>query len=175
MKKLIALGVILCIALLVGGIAYAASASDPVDVTLTVGPIFTFSIGEAIVDMGIVAEGASGSGGCTMYCSTNQGNAWTIQVQSTTVDGTGLTPPQIPLSNLKFQTYAMPDGGAVNSAGTFVIVDTALTGIGQLAYTAAAAEAYDTDVRVGMVLVLDVPYSQPADTYTATVTATMTE
>lgn len=174
MKKLIALGAILCIALLVGGVAYASSVPDTVDVTLTVGPIFTFSIGEAIVDMGSVAEGASGVIGCTMYCSTNQNNAWRIQVKSSTVDGI-IPGNQIPLSNLKFNTYALADGGGTNSAGTFIAVDTALTGLDQLAYTAAAAEASDTDVRVGMVFVLDVPYSTSADTYTATVTATMTE
>ncbi len=173
MKKLIAISAMLLVILSASGVSYASSAADPVGVLLTVGPTFTFAIGEAVVDMGTVAVGASGGGGVVMWCATNQGNPWTVLVQSTTIDG--LPGNQIPLSNFLFNTYALADGGGVDSAGTFVGTPTVLTQIDQLAYTAAASEYSDTDVRVGMYLSLNVPWDQTADTYAATVTATMTE
>jgi hypothetical protein len=174
MKKLMILIIVLVLAVCAGRVAYASSASDAVGVLLTVGPKFAFVIGEDVVDMGTVAEGAGGVGGVTMYCSTNQGNPWTILVRTTDVTG-GTTAATIPLSNFKFQTYALADGDGANSSGTFVATDTALAATDTLAYRSATSEASDTDVRVGMVLILNVPYGTPADTYAATVTATMAE
>ena len=172
MKKLIVLGVMLLLGLFASGSAYAISASDTVGVSITVDPSFTFAIGEASIAMGNVAPGVAGGGTATMYCGTNRNLPWTIQVKSSTViSGTN----SIPLSGFKFNTYALPDGGAVNSAGTFVGTKTVFTAADQLAYTCSALEKTDTDVRVGLGLELTPPFTTVAGTYAATVTATMTE
>lgn len=174
MKKLmVVLGVALSLGLCAGGLASAAeSKSDTVGVSITVNPSFTFAIDEASIAMGNVAPGGTGGGTATMYCGTNRNLPWTIQIKSTTItDGAN----QIPLSSFKFNTYALPDSGGTNSAGTFVATGTALAVVDQLAYTSAAAEKVDTDVRVGLGLQLATPFNTVAGTYTATVTATMTE
>lgn len=175
MKKLITISAMLLVVLFVSSVAYAASDSDQVAVLLTVGPIFSIDIEDSVLDWGEVAQGAAGYGGTTMYCSTNQGNPWTILVNATPVIG-GTTGAEIPMDpNFKFSTYALPDWGGTPSAGTFVDPPVVLSTVDQLAYTAAASEYSDTDCRVGLFLVLDVPYGQTADTYASTVTATMTE
>jgi len=172
MKKLIVLGVMLLLGLCASGLAYALSAYDTVAVSMTVDPSFTFAIGEASVAMGSVIPGGTGGGSATMYCGTNRNIPWTIQVKSgTIVSGAN----SIPLSGFKFNTYALPDGGGTNSAGTFVGTMTAFTAADQLAYTAATAEKVDLDVRVGLGLQLFAPLTTIAGTYAATVTATMTE
>lgn len=169
MKKLIVLGVMLLIGLCASGLAYAVSVNDTVGVLLTVGEKFTFAIGESVVDMGTVMEGSAGSGSVTMYAGTNRNLPWTIKVKSSTIaSGANL----IPLSNFKFYTFA---AGEQAGTGTCIATATALTALDQLAYTASLVEKIDTDVRVTMGFVLDVPYSQPSGTYAATVTATMTE
>ncbi|MBU4376346.1 MAG: hypothetical protein KKD29_02575 [Candidatus Omnitrophica bacterium] len=168
MKKLIVLGVALLVGLCFSGLAQAETANDTVGVLITVNPSFTFAIGESVVDMGTVAEGSGGSGSVTMYCGTNHNLPWTVQVKSGTIaSGANL----IPLSNFKFYTFVIAGEGA----GTCVGTATALTLIDQLAYTAALSEYSDTDVRVNMGFVLDVPWSTPSGTYAATVTATMVE
>lgn len=170
MKKLM---IVLVIGLLMGrcvsGVAYAASANDTVGVSIAVDPKFTFSIGEETVNMGTVEDGGTGSGSVTMYCGTNHNLPWTIQVKSSTIVSGG---NEIPLSGFKFNTYGT---GEQAGTGTFVGTATALALSDQLAYTAAASEYSDTDVRVCMGFALAVPYSTPSGTYAATVTATMTE
>jgi len=169
MKRLMVLGLMLLVGLCAIGLAHAESASDTVGVLITVDPSFTFAIGESVVDMGTVAEGAAGSGSITMYCGTNHNLPWTVQVKSSTIVAGA---NQIPLSNFKFYTFGAGDQAG---EGTFVDTATALTQIDQLAYTANVNEKSDTDVRVAMGFVLDVPYGTPSGTYASTVTATMTE
>ncbi len=155
-----------------GGLAYAQSASDTVGVSITVDPSFTFAIGETSIAMGNVAPGGTGGGTVTMYCGTNRNIPWTVQIKSTGIISGG---NEIPLSCFKFTTYALPDGGGTNSAGTFVATGTAITGADQLAYVCAPAERVDTDVRVGMGLQIVTPFNVESGTYSATVTTTMTE
>lgn len=172
MKRLITSGVMLLIGLCVSGLVYAESASDTTGVTITVNPSFTFSIGEASIAMGSFAPGGTGGGTATMYCGTNRNLPWTVQIKSTTIASGG---DSIPLSAFKFTTYALPDSGSTNSAGTFITTGTALTTTDQLAYTCAATEKVDTDVRVGLGLQIITPFNTVSGTYAATVTATMTE
>lgn len=172
MKKLIIVGAVLCIALLIGSVEVANALQDTVDVSLTVTGLFTFAIGEASLDFGEVAEGAAGGSGATMWCGSNLGTPWVIDIKSTAVTGDS-TAQEIALSNLTFNTYALDDSGAVASCGTFVGTDTALALLDQRAYTAAISEYSDTDVRVGLYITLNIPFSTQQDTYRSTVTCTM--
>jgi hypothetical protein len=172
MKKLIVVGAMLLLGLCASGLAYALSANDTVAVSMTVDPSFTFAIGEVSVAMGNVASGGTGGGTATLYCGTNRNIPWTIQVKSSTVVSGANS---IPLTGFKFNTYALPDSGGTNSAGTFVGTMTAFTAIDQLAYTAAASEKNDLDVKIGLGLQLFAPLTTVTGTYAATVTATMTE
>lgn len=169
MKRLIVVGALILAGLCVSGLACAQSKSDTVGVLITVDPKFTFTIGESVVDMGTVAEGSAGSGSVTMYCGTNHGFPWNIRVQSSPI-ASGAN--EISLSNFKFYTFGAGDQAGT---GTFVTDATMLSEDDQFAYSSAISEKNDTDVRVCMGFVLDVPYSTPAGTYAATVTATMSE
>lgn len=172
MKKLIIVSTIICLALLIGSVEVANALNDTVDVSLTVTGLFTFAIGETSLDFGEVIDGAAGGAGATMWCASNLGTAWVIDIKSTAVVGDS-TAGEIPLSNLTFSTYALNDGGGVASAGTFVGTDTALALTDQQAYAAALTEYSDTDVQVGLYITLNVPYSTQQDTYRSTVTCTM--
>ena len=174
MKKLIAISAMLLVVLFASGVSYAVSDSDAVAVLLTVGNTFSIEIGEDVLDFGTIVEGNAGFGGATMYCATNLSTPWTVLVNATPVIG-GSTGAEIPMDpNFKFQTFTANDGEGNPSVGTFVS-ERPLALTDQLAYTADITEYSDTDVRVTLFLVLDVPYSTPADTYASLVTATMTE
>ena len=108
-----------------------------------------------------------------MYCATNQGLLWWIDTTASPLLG-GSTSAEIPLSYFTFQTYALPDGEGVFSEGTFVDMDTPFSQHWQMAYVAAPSEYCDTDVRIGMVVVIDVPWGQQADTYASEVMLSMT-
>ena len=175
MKKLIAISAMLLVVLFASGVAYAASDSDSIAVLLTVASDFGIDIPEPVLDFGSIVEGEAGYGSVTMYCTTNLGNPWTILVNATPVLG-GSTGAEIPMDpNFRFSTFSALDYNGNPSVGTFVDPPIPLSLIDQLAYTAAISEYSDTDCRVGLFLVLDVPYGTTADTYASLVTATMTE
>jgi len=173
MKKLIAIGAIAAMTLFTSGIA-TAEVSDSIPVVLNVGQIFSLAIGETALDLGELLEGETGGDGLPLYCRSNRGVAWRVQVKSSTILGRA-SAATIPLTNFKFNTYPLPDGGGTDSAGTFTDTPTALTESDQEAYAAAASEYSDTDVRLGLGLSLLVPYNTVSDIYDATVTCTITE
>ena len=182
MKKLIKVSTILGIALLICGSAYVQAADDAaiVGVELVVGQMFSIDIAPADLDL-ILADplavpqiGDTVGAGTTLYCGTNLGNSWYVNVKSSDFAGSA-TAETIPLSSFTFMTFPVADSEGVSSAGTFVSTNTALSTADQLAYTAADGEESDTDCRIGMYFTVDIPWEQTADTYSATVTCTMTE
>ena len=171
MKKLITLIAIVSIALYVyTGTANAAD--DSIAVNLTVGGVFTFAIGEDSIAMGEVAEGAAGGGGVTLWCASNLGIPWMVNVKATPVTGDS-TGSVIPMSNLLYNTYPLPDEGGVDSIGNFIDIDIELLETDYPAYAAAVEEEVDTDVRVGLYITLNVPFGTQQDTYRSTITCTM--
>jgi len=78
----------------------------------------------------------------------------------------------IVIAFFKFYTYG---AGEQAGTGTYVTTPTNFAATDKLAYTSAASEYSDTDVRVCLGMVINVPVSQVAGTYSCAVIATMTE
>ena len=174
MKKLIAIGIAVLFVLGVSVSAYALSANENVGVTLNVNAMFSMIVvddeGDQLIELGLLNEGDTSGSNLTMYCSTNQGNPWSLQVKGEDLTNTGAT-LSIPVSSITFSTFAAGDEAGVGA----VVGATPMTTADQLAYTADATEYSDTDVRVSMAVSVLVPYGTTEDYYGGDLTITMTE
>ena len=176
MKKLITIGIAVLFVLGVSVSAYALSDNENIGVTLNVGTVFSITAvedaegGDQLIDIGLVSGGDEVGGNIVMYCSTNQGKPWTIQVHGEDLTNEGET-LSIPVGNIKFSMWA---GGDQAGTGT-VYTDVIMTTADQPAYMASIFECSDTDVRVSMGITVSVPWSQTEGYYGGDITITMTE
>ena len=174
MKKLITIMAMLSIALFVGSTAYAASVSDTIAVSLAVGEQFTMVLEKNTIDLGTIEVGQPGGDGLTVYCGTNRGLPWRVDVKATQLTGAA-TSATIPYSEYTYTTYTLDDFDGNPSLGTFVDPPAPLAATDQAAYTGHPSEMNDTDCRFGLYITVLVPWDQIADDYSSTVTCTMTE
>lgn len=174
MKKLIALAAAVVIVAAMSASAYALSDAETVGVTLNINGVFGMTVvdsgGDQLVELGALNEGDTSGDVLTLYCSSNQGNAWTIQVRGEDLTN-GDDSLSIGVGNISFDTFTAGDQAGVGT----VVGSTVMTTADQVAYTADASEYSDTDVRVGMGLSVFVPYGTTEDYYGGDLTITMTE
>ena len=176
MKKLIALGIAIVVVLAMSVTAEALSDSKPIGITLNITDVFELEVLDdgdldTLLELGLLDEGATSGGNLLCTAKTNQGNAWTLQIQGEDLTNAGAT-QSITVDNIKFKTYS---GGGSPGVGTYVTAFTPVTTADQPAYTADVSEYSDTWVTVMMGLEVFVPYGTISDYYGGDLTITMVE
>lgn len=171
-------------------LSFAATATDTVDVSLTVqGTVFALELKDANefplageIDMGKFEPGESSfpvNGVIVAGCKSNTGYQWSLQMESTDLvdpaSGRTLAPGALKIRGLDSQRSP----GGIKLPGSLVTVDQPLTAKPVLVYTSDNTgdlgfnNAEGTYVALG--LGINVPGAQPAGTYTGRVVLTLTE
>jgi len=184
MKKVI---ILLCACAIVFGFSKAALAATSGDVTLNVEVTANFElrIANPVIDLGSVMPGGGTSGSTALRCISNTGSDWNLSLVSTTLtDGShtiptddGGSPPE---EYIKFglildddsagtSTYEYDAETAQDWVGSESIMPLASDEI----YASATAET--GDFYHTALVVLQVPGTTPAGTFSSTLTFTMLE
>lgn len=184
MKKLftIALGVSLILAL--GTLAHAQDV-DPMEVSkdITVSFDVTDLFGlqvwsdDYVQDLDDVIPGGTALGDIHIYATSNHGVQWYINAESMGVIGTTQVLPVVITTFDGIGEDPPPDewgGYPQQPTGSFV-TDLQLTGAAATIYTAASSEFNVMGLQVGCVFTVPTTIETMADSYTGSITLTMTE
>lgn len=166
--------------------AYALSDTKTAAVSVTVTPLFSVAVSLSTINFGSAQAGswtelktAGGSYHNEVVCKSNNGQTWyiKIKVDHALTSGTDT----IPLANFQWMCAYVGSKNAPYGAGTGTLANTVayipFTTSDALVYTCGASEKSNLPNGIGAQFNygLSLPDTQPAGSYTATVTYTMTE
>jgi len=166
--------------------AYALSDTKTAAVSATVTPLFSVSVSLNTIDFGSVQAGswaelktAGGSYHNEVVCKSNNGQTWYIKIKVDHALTSGSN--AIPLANFKWMCAYVGSKNPPYAAGTGTLANAiayiSFITTDALVYTCGADEKSNFPNGIGAQFNygLSVPDTQPAGSYTATVTYTMTE
>lgn len=168
MKKIIAIAIVL----LMAGVAYAASDSEPIATSVNVTSDFYIDVNAAVANFGNVAQGGAAAAPITIgvTCYSNTGKAWSVNVAGPALTHTDLV-STIPSSNLNI--YGAKSGG-IGDVPLAMQSATPLPAIAANIYEAAAPALGGAGWNLHLPA-MTVPLDQKAGAYSTTITLTMTE
>jgi len=170
MKKIVAM---LGVALLVAGMAYAASDTGTVDTSIQVASNFDLELGATAISYGLTAPGdASAQKQVTINAVSNTGNNWEIRMKASQMtDGTNT----IPIENCKVALFLDDTAAGTSDFDYDTGTKDSLTAVDtdEFIYDSGAAET--GSLLHQLVLYVTVPGGQQSGQYSNQVTITMIE
>jgi hypothetical protein len=136
--------------------------------TVGVNSIFTIEVSPSSLDFGTTdPSNTTPTRNVTVECNTNNNRLWFVQISNISE----LTSDIYTIPNTEFNWWGSSTGSGSWSPGTGTMSITPYT-----FYTAGSGEYITTSpVILNLSLNIDIPSSQPAGTYTTTITFTMSE